>query len=63
MSVQTTFHSAMTLWSMILAWTALLSSSVLCQTLRWERIADMMLQKSQQEFCQKQIIQKNILVR
>jgi len=47
---------------MILAWTALLSSSVLYRTLRWELIADMMLQKSQQEFCQKQIIQKKIFL-
>jgi hypothetical protein len=43
MSARTTFRSAMTLRSMILAWTALCSSSVLCRTLLWELIADMIL--------------------
>jgi hypothetical protein len=64
MSAWTTFCSAMTLRSMILAWTALRSSSVLCRTFLWELIADMILQKSQQEFCQKKKSKKkNILVR
>jgi len=43
MSDQTTLRSAMTVRSMILAFSALLSSSVLWQTLHWELIADMML--------------------
>jgi hypothetical protein len=48
---------------MILAWNALCSSSVLWRTLHWELIADMILQKNQQEFLPKNNPQKNILVR
>jgi len=46
---------------MILALKALSSSFVLWRTQRWELMADMILQKNQQEFLPK-IIQKNILV-
>jgi len=45
MSDRTTLRSTMTMRSMILVCRALLSSSVLWLTLRWELTADMILQK------------------
>jgi hypothetical protein len=62
MSDLTTLCSAMTVRSMILVCRALLSSSVLWRTLRWELMADMILHKKTNKILQK-IIQKNMLVK
>jgi hypothetical protein len=61
MSDRTTLRSAMTVRSMILVCRALLSSSVLWRTLRWELTADMILQKETNKILPRII--KNILVR
>jgi len=54
MSDRTTLRSTMIVRSMILACSALLSSSILWRTLRWELIVDMMLQKKEtNKICQK----------
>jgi hypothetical protein len=58
MSDLTTLRSAMIMRSMILVCRALLSSSVLWRTLRWELMADMFLHKKTNK-----ILQKNMLVR
>jgi len=44
---------------MILAWKALCSSSVLWRTRRWELMADMIMQKNQQDILPKIIQKKN----
>jgi len=62
MSDQTTLLSAITVRSMILVWSALLSSSVLWRILRWELIAYMILQNETNKILPK-IIQKKNLVR
>jgi hypothetical protein len=53
MSERTTFRSAMTGWSMILARRAALSPSVLWRTLRGGLPADMILQKKPTRFAKK----------